>query len=85
MWCCDLCFSYVPEYLVFLSTVAYFTRRLLLCPLLMVFYISCVGSGKFASKIFKSLKSKKISTREGFLLAFVVGNLVLLQAMWTDE
>lgn len=70
---------------MFLSTVAYFTRRLLLCPLLMVFYISCVGSGKFASKILKSVKSKKISTGEGFLLPFSVGNLVLLQAMWTGQ
>lgn len=46
---------------------------------------SCVRSGKFASKIFKSVKSRKICTREVFLPPFGAGNLVLLQAMCTNQ
>lgn len=66
---------------MFFNTVACFTRRILLCLVLMVFCISCARSGKFASKILKGVKSRKIGTGEVVLPPFGVGNLVLLQAM----
>lgn len=71
------------------ATVSFYSGILYqeVTPLLwvMVFYISCVRSDKFAPKIFKSVKSSKICTGKVFLPPFGVGNLVLLQAMCTNQ
>lgn len=47
----------------FYSDVLY--RRLLLCPVLMVFYKSCIRSGKLASKILKVVKSGRFLGKRG--------------------